>query len=75
MSLFPTRRHAAVGYVSRPAADTAEAPPAPAVRTVPFFGGTIRGAANVAVYVHPSADLAQLAYARGIIDAEMEARR
>lgn len=71
MSLLDPRRHTA----ARPAVTPRpEQPIAKPTHVVPFFGGTIRGTANVSVYVHPAADLAQLAYARAIIDKEMEAR-
>lgn len=71
MTLLDPRRHTA----ARPAVTPRpEQPIAKPTHVVPFFGGTIRGTANVSVYVHPAADLAQLAYARAIIDKEMEAR-
>lgn len=69
--LLDPRRHTA----ARPAVTPQpEQPIAKPPHAVPFFGGVIRGTANVSVYVHPAADLAQLAYARAIIDKEMEAR-
>ncbi len=71
MSLLDPRRHTAARPPSPPQPEPPVAPPA---RAVPFFGGTIHGTANVSVYVHPAADLTQLAYARAIIDKEMEAR-
>lgn len=71
MSLLDPRRHAAARQTVTP---QPEPPIAKPTHTIPFFGGTIRGTANVSVYVHPAADLAQLAYARAIIDKEMEAR-
>jgi len=70
-ALLDPRRHGARAPVAPP---VAPAQPAQRGRTVPFFGGVIRGTANVSVYVHPAADLAQLAYVRAIIDKEMEAR-
>lgn len=71
MSLLDPRRHTA----ARPAVTPQPEPPiARPTHVLPFFGGTIRGTANASVYVHPAADLAQLAYVRAIIDREMEAR-
>lgn len=71
MTLLDPRRHTAARQAVTP---QPEQPMAKPTHVVPFFGGTIRGTANVSVYVHPAADLAQLAYARAIIDKEMEAR-
>lgn len=71
MSLLDPRRHTAARPPSPPQPEPPTTPPA---RVVPFFGGVIRATANVSVYAHPAADMEQLAYARAIIDKEMEAR-
>lgn len=73
-ALLDPRRHQAARGAAAPLAASATEGTPPAARTLPFGGGTIRATANVAVFVHPAASLDQLAYARAVIDAEMEAR-
>ena len=62
--------------VARPAVASpmSPAPPAQNSRTVPFFGGEIEATANVAVYVHPAADLRQLRDMRAVLDREIAKR-
>lgn len=71
MSLLDPRRHAAARQTVTP---QPEPPIAKPTHTIPFFGGTIRGTANVSVYVHPAADLAQLREMRAVLDREIAKR-
>lgn len=71
MTLLDPRRHTA----ARPAVTPRpEQPIAKPTHVVPFFGGTIRGTANVSVYVHPAADLRQLREMRAVLDREIAKR-
>jgi len=70
-ALLDPRRHSPRATVAPPVAPS---PPAQRGRSVPFFGGEITGAANVAVYVHPAADLQQLRDMRAVLDLEIAKR-